>query len=378
MSYIGSIGPDYNRLSARHRTARELAEKGIPVFPLRPGDKKAICKDDGGRKWSETTDLAQIDAWWGERDYNIGVRPIHLGWVAIDLDTYKPDGVSAVILDMLPATHTHRTPHGGEQRFYVTDQKYGNPKLAVNVDVRSYTGYVAWPPSIVDGVEYRVIDNREAVPLPERIAAHLKARSSDAEKVDCPDTGHDAMPEEARAYCAEIAAGTREHPGRYKLAATLTRNYGLTDATATALCHEYELRTEPSGRSQHSTSWETTLKNTRRHGQGRLGEGVAWQQPGAYDDDATTFDKFIMADTEQPAAKLVAPHVMLLRGSGLVPKKIEWLWNGWLALGKFHVLAGPKGAGKSTLDFSLMATALGIASFGREKMIFRIPSYRGS
>jgi predicted ATPase len=30
-------------------------------------------------------------------------------------------------------------------------------------------------------------------------------------------------------------------------------------------------------------------------------------------------------------------------------KKINWLWRGWLARGKFHLLAGSKGAGKSTL-----------------------------
>jgi hypothetical protein len=71
---------------------------------------------------------------------------------------------------------------------------------------------------------------------------------------------------------------------------------------------------------------------------------------------AETFNKFVTPDLKEPAAKTDAPRVMVLRGSQFVPKKIEWLWKNWLALGKFHILAGPKGAGKSTLNFSLMAT----------------------
>jgi hypothetical protein len=42
-------------------------------------------------------------------------------------------------------------------------------------------------------------------------------------------------------------------------------------------------------------------------------------------------------------------------GEGLTMEKIEWLWPGWLARGKFHLLAGGKGAGKSTILFDLMA-----------------------
>jgi hypothetical protein len=50
-----------------------------------------------------------------------------------------------------------------------------------------------------------------------------------------------------------------------------------------------------------------------------------------------------------------AARVHLTNGATRTPRKIEWLWNGWLARGKYHVLAGAKGAGKSTLLFSLLA-----------------------
>jgi RecA-family ATPase len=47
--------------------------------------------------------------------------------------------------------------------------------------------------------------------------------------------------------------------------------------------------------------------------------------------------------------------VEIKRGSGYQMRKIPWLWPGWLARGKLHILAGQKGAGKSTIGFDLLA-----------------------
>ena len=48
--------------------------------------------------------------------------------------------------------------------------------------------------------------------------------------------------------------------------------------------------------------------------------------------------------------------VVLLNGSDLVPQPIAWLWNGWLALGKVHILAGAPGQGKTTIALACAAT----------------------
>lgn len=47
--------------------------------------------------------------------------------------------------------------------------------------------------------------------------------------------------------------------------------------------------------------------------------------------------------------------VRLLCASGIVSKPIRWLWPGWVARGKFHVLAGAPGTGKTTIALSLAA-----------------------
>jgi putative DNA primase/helicase len=48
--------------------------------------------------------------------------------------------------------------------------------------------------------------------------------------------------------------------------------------------------------------------------------------------------------------------VILVNGSDLKPQRIDWLWPGWLAKGKFHILAGMPGQGKTTIAMALAAT----------------------
>ena len=47
--------------------------------------------------------------------------------------------------------------------------------------------------------------------------------------------------------------------------------------------------------------------------------------------------------------------VQLLRADSVASSPIRWLWRGWLARGKLHVLAGSPGTGKTTIAISLVA-----------------------
>ncbi|UZR30982.1 AAA family ATPase [Methylococcus mesophilus] len=46
----------------------------------------------------------------------------------------------------------------------------------------------------------------------------------------------------------------------------------------------------------------------------------------------------------------------LVHGSSIQPKPIRWLWPGWLAKGKLHVIAGQPGTGKTSIALALAAT----------------------
>lgn len=68
------------------------------------------------------------------------------------------------------------------------------------------------------------------------------------------------------------------------------------------------------------------------------------------------------SDYEKVASKLdaamacSAQEVLLVNGAHLTPEPVRWLWRDWLAQGKFHILAGAPGQGKTTIAISMAAT----------------------
>jgi hypothetical protein len=51
-----------------------------------------------------------------------------------------------------------------------------------------------------------------------------------------------------------------------------------------------------------------------------------------------------------------APAVILRSAADLTPEPVRWLWPGWLAAGKLHIVAGAPGTGKTTLAMAVAAT----------------------
>ena len=54
-------------------------------------------------------------------------------------------------------------------------------------------------------------------------------------------------------------------------------------------------------------------------------------------------------------SKAKSDRVQLLRGDEITPEPISWLWPGWLARGKTHILAGPPGTGKTNIAMAMTA-----------------------
>ncbi len=52
---------------------------------------------------------------------------------------------------------------------------------------------------------------------------------------------------------------------------------------------------------------------------------------------------------------LATASLQLTRAADVKPVAVSWLWNGWLARGKFHLLAGAPGTGKTTIAIALAA-----------------------
>lgn len=58
-----------------------------------------------------------------------------------------------------------------------------------------------------------------------------------------------------------------------------------------------------------------------------------------------------------PVSVLPQPSIVqIVCASDIKPEPIRWLWDGWLAKGKFHIFAGMAGTGKTTIAIALGAT----------------------
>lgn len=72
--------------------------------------------------------------------------------------------------------------------------------------------------------------------------------------------------------------------------------------------------------------------------------------------------KQVQAEDKQETGKQSAPageyarEVILTRASEVKMEPVRWLWPGWLAAGKLHILAGAPGTGKTTIAMRLAAT----------------------
>jgi hypothetical protein len=146
--------------SQLYTSARKMAEKGQPVFPVRSvyenekrKAKVPLCR------WRDeaTTDADQIKAWWRKnRDASIGI-PTGIVWDVLDVDT-KRDEDGRVHLPTLTelgllngCKFVVKTPSGGWHLYFLTAPgltNKANPTLGL--DVRSLGGYVLAPGSYID------------------------------------------------------------------------------------------------------------------------------------------------------------------------------------------------------------------------------------
>ncbi len=80
------------------------------------------------------------------------------------------------------------------------------------------------------------------------------------------------------------------------------------------------------------------------------GDCVDWlvQHP-----DATAADVLALPRIAPAEPVDNAPRVILTRGDAVQPASVDWLWEGWLAAGKLHLIGGAPGTGKTTIAAAL-------------------------
>jgi len=88
------------------------------------------------------------------------------------------------------------------------------------------------------------------------------------------------------------------------------------------------------------------------------------------------FDAHFEAKRKEAERESVATEsgVGLVWACDVVPEPISWLWEGWIAAGKLHILGGRAGTGKTTLAMSLAATVSRGGSFPDGTICKRSPN----
>lgn len=153
--------------------ALNMADKGWPVFPCKPGEKAPATAN--GLK-DATTTRRQIIAWWSRyAQCNIGVcTGVESGFVVLDID--GDEGVESLrALERefapLPKTLSVVTPSGGQHYYFKHPGgtfRNSAGKVGRNMDVRGDGGYVLVPPSrLKDGSVYEVDERAGIASMPE-------------------------------------------------------------------------------------------------------------------------------------------------------------------------------------------------------------------
>ncbi|MFF3308997.1 bifunctional DNA primase/polymerase [Streptomyces sp. NPDC002952] len=201
------------------RAALAVAERGWPVFPLRPGDKrpaghpKRDCPRTGrcadGHRTPEqraTVDAANIARCWQAAPYNVGIATGPAQLVVVDLDIPKDHADSAPPewaalgvadgLDVFAAlceragerlpteTYTVRTRRGGQHLYFTAPEgktlRSTGGSLGWKVDTRAWGGYVVAAGSLVGGASYEIVHDAPPVPLPAWLSDLLTPKPAPA------------------------------------------------------------------------------------------------------------------------------------------------------------------------------------------------------
>lgn len=146
--------------------ALKYAEKGWSVFPVVVNKKNPLTSN--GYK-DASLDPSVINQWWDKwPDANIGIPTGSItGTLVVDVDIKdgKDGNISLQELESkctkLPETRRHNTPSGGYHLLFNIGSMVipcSAGKLGEALDIRADGGYIVVPPSVIEGIKYKIVN----------------------------------------------------------------------------------------------------------------------------------------------------------------------------------------------------------------------------
>jgi hypothetical protein len=226
------------------------------LFPLRKNSKQPAIKG-----WVEeaTNDPETLDRWFKHTftGHNVAVATGR-GLIVLDIDVKgnRPglESLAALRRNGLPQSYRVKTPSGG-LHVYLTVPEDAHVPCSVDtldgfpgIDVRGESGYVAAPPSTLDGVPYE--GEGELEPAPDWVVELCKRRKHENTNTGTPVTELDTEHNIARAqayldtHAPQAISGEGGNETTFKVAARV-RDYGLSEGQALELLSAWNELNEP-------------------------------------------------------------------------------------------------------------------------------------
>lgn len=335
--------------------ALAMAERGMRVFPVRPGPaKEPMVKD-----WPNTATLDRdtITAIWTKYPHaNIGVLCDNHIVIDVDVKKGKQGLASLMDLDIDLNTFTVRTPSGGLHVYYTGPNVRNSVERALGsgLDVRSYHGYVLGPGSTINGVPYRVDCDRPIMDAGHDLAERLlSGRTERADRTGAPVSVLDTLAAIDRAthFLRDEASLSIEGQGGDHtafLTAAAVKDFGVSQDMAFDLMAQH-------WNDRCSPPWEVHDLRTKIHNAYHYGS----LPPG------------ISAPEHQFGAVSIAPetkgHGPWFHHGDQIAFDQSWLFYNVLPAVGVALVTGPSGSGKTFLTTALAhALATGKPFFGVE------------
>lgn len=213
------------------QAALDWAAAGFHVFPVEVNGKRPATPRG---LLDATLDPTQINTWWAQTPYNIGVAPSLSGMTVVDVD--GPAGAEALarleaINSAIPSTLKVQTPRGpGHTHIWLQGTARSTVgKLGPKIDTRGEGGYVLVPPSQTAQGAYEYVG--EDTDIAEAPAWLLAALAGSREGHEAPDGLSLDLPHNIQRALAYLAVRKLDwapvDPRRFQVACGV-RDFGLS------------------------------------------------------------------------------------------------------------------------------------------------------
>lgn len=324
-----------------------------------------VLTGEKDRSWQAlaTLDADVVAGWWrADPTANIGLV-IREGFVAVDLDFYKPGcraGLEA-LHEKFTATLEFATPSGGAHVICSSDRRLGNSdgSLPDGADVRGAgAGYLVGPGSRFEGRRYAITDCRLPAPLPAAVSELLKtAQVRDAKSEEWliePDRADNmkAAIEWLQSDKCQSAVGGKGGDKRTFDTACMMRSYGLSEAVAhDLLMSVYNDKCDPA--------WEDEEMWVKVRNAYAYATGAPGNMTPAYREAKIRALLNIVRTAPSDGAPLKL-YDGLYNGMEFASRPpTSWIIEGWLEQSSYSIASARSQAGKT---FNELALALSIAT----------------